>query len=121
MTRNDLFKRTLLKLMVIHAIEDADPEDVQLLSDKYDSLHGLLTNEHLSDWSLSEDIPDVVELPIIDMLACVSASDFGLQPNYLEGAINLPRSKGGPSMAESQLRRQMAQAYVSRPARTEYF
>jgi hypothetical protein len=121
MTRNDLFKRTLLKLMVVSAIEDADPADIQLLSEKYDSLHGLLTNENLCDWGLGESIPEVVELPIIDMLACVSAPDFGLTPNYLEGAVNLPRSKGGPSMAESQLRRQMAQAYVSRPAKTEYF
>lgn len=121
MTLTDLYRRTLQKLQVLAAEEPADPSDLRVVEEKYVSLHGQLTGEAICDWGVSEDIPTTVELPVIDMLACVCASDFGLTPNYLEGAIALPPDKGGPSLAERQLRRVMARSYVSAPAQAEYF
>lgn len=121
MTLTDLYRRTLQKLQVIAAEESGDASDLRVVEEKYTSLHGQLTGVSLCDWGASEEVPLAVEIPIVDMLACVCASDFGLTPNYLEGALALPPDKGGPSLAERQLRRVMARSYVSRPAESEFF
>jgi hypothetical protein len=119
MTLTDLYRKTLEKLTVTAASEDAEPSDVQLISSKYAALYDMLLTEGLVAWTVTEDVPEFAVLPLVAMLAYMSAGEFGQDPaRYAaEGALGLPQL----SLAERQLRRQLAKTYVSHTAQSEYF
>jgi len=127
MTPTELKLSVLRELRIIPAGEaDAPAEYTQIVSDKYALLYEMLSTQGLTSWSEFADIPSDAAQPLTMMLACLCASPFGVSLERraeLEqaGALNLAPVKGGPSLAERQLRRVMAQSYVSSPARSEYF
>lgn len=119
MTLVELYEKTLQKLHVTAAGESGEPEDTALIADKYVSLHGMLLVKGLVTWTVTAAVPDNAALPVISMLAYLSAAEFEIDPSPLapEGALDLPT----PSLAERQLRGQLAKAYVAYPAASEYF
>ena len=121
MTLTELYRRVLLKLRVVDATEAAAAEDTEVVSDAYDALYDMLLTEGLVAWTASDDIPLYAEIPIISMVACYVAPEFGKEPDYLDGALNLPPANGGPSRAERMLRRQLAKNYIPHPATSEYY
>lgn len=127
MTPTELKLAALRELRIIPAGEpDAPAEYLDIASDKYSTLYEMLATERLVTWASTDDIPSDVAQPITMMLAFLCAGPFGVNPGTraeLEqaGALNLPAIKGGPSLAESQLRRALARSYVSSPATSEYF
>lgn len=119
MTLVELYEKTLQKLHVVAAGESAEPEDTALIADKYVSLHAMLLVKGLVTWTVTAAVPENAAQPVISMLAYLSASEFDIDPNSLapECALDLPV----PSLAERQLRGQLAKSYVSYPAASEYF
>lgn len=119
MTLTELYAKTLQKLHVVAAGESADPDDTDVVADKYVALHAMLLGKGLVTWSVTASVPAKVEIPVVSMLAYLCASEFDIDPNPLapEGALDLPT----PSLAERQLRRQLSTRYVSNPATSEYF
>lgn len=126
MTVTELKRRVLEKLQVIAAGEEPNINDATTVGGKYVSLHDMLVTEGLVDWSNTESVPDWAEHPITLMVAAMSASDFGVpSPRWdllqREGAFNLHPSQGGPSIAERQLRNQVARQFIYYPQPTEYY
>jgi hypothetical protein len=122
MTLQELYRKTLERLGQVAAGEDAPPEDVQLVAGRYVGLYELLNSEELVAWAVDDPLPDYVEIPLVSMLACHCAREFGIVGGALaelmaEGGMSLPQM----SWAERQLRRLMARAYVSQPATPEYY
>lgn len=119
MTLTDLYRKALEKLQIAAAGEDTQPEDVQLIEDKYAAVYDMLLTKGLVSWAATADVPDFAVLPLTAMLAWSAAGEFGDDPSAYaaEGAIDLPQE----SLAERQLKRQLAKAYVSYPATSEYF
>lgn len=118
MTLSQLYRKALEKLQVVAAGEDAEPDDVQLIASKYDSVYAMLQGLKLVSWARSGELPNEAAEPLIMMLAFASADEFGADPaEFATGAIGLER----PALAERQLRTQMAREYVSHPAESEYF
>jgi hypothetical protein len=118
MTLNSLFRKAIEKLEIIAAGEDVEPEDQAFFASKYVSLYGLLSGMRLVSWGPDDPIPDEMEIPLVNMLAWVCASEYGEDQNRfaIEGSVGLPT----PSLAERQLRQMLAVAYVSTPAESEY-
>ena len=120
-------KKAVLKKLQITAAGDVDAaDDIAIITEKYTGLHQMLLIDGLVIWSLTEDVPAEAEQPIVAMLAALAASDFGIpEPRHsrlqLEGAFNLPITVGGPSLAERQLRKALAQKHISSPVVSEYF
>jgi len=120
-------KSAVLKKLQKTAAGDTDaPDDVAILTEKYDALHAMLLDDELVIWSLTENIPKKAELPLIAMLAAFAANEFNVpDPRYsrlqIEGQFNLPANVGGPSLAERQLRKALSADYVSSPLVSEYF
>ena len=126
MTLVELYKRALIEMQVLAAGEDADPDDAALLADKYVGLYDQLAFEGLATWAFTDDIPDYASGPVSMMLACASATAFGLLGPIKamlirEGGLNNGPDQGGVSTAEKHLRRAAARSYVSHPAQSEYF
>lgn len=121
MTLTELYRRVLLKLRVVDATEAATAEDTQLVEDAYSAVYDMLLTEGLVAWTSTEDVPLYAELPMISMVACYVAKEFGKEPDYLDGALNLAPSQGGPSRAERLLRRQLAKNYIPYPVQSDYF
>ncbi len=117
-------KSAALKKLQITAAGDSDAaDDVAILTTKYEGLHKMLLKDSLVSWSLTEDIPKEAEQPMVSMLAAFAANEFGIpDPRYsrlqLEGQFNL---QNGPSLAERQLRKALADPHVSSTLVTEYF
>ena len=120
-------KKAVLKKLQVTAAGDVDAaDDVAIITEKYTGLHQMLLVAGLVIWSKTENIPGEAEQPIVAMLAALAASDFGIpEPRHsrlqLEGAFNLPITVGGPSLAERQLRKALAQKHISSPVVSEYF
>ena len=120
-------KSAVLKKLQITAAGDTDAaDDVAIITEKYTGLHQMLLVAGLVIWSKTENVPGEAEQPIVAMLAALAASDFGIpEPRHsrlqLEGAFNLPITVGGPSLAERQLRKALAQKHISSPVVSEYF
>ena len=120
-------KKAVLKKLQVTAAGDVDAaDDVAIITEKYTGLHQMLLVDGLVIWSLTEDVPAEAEQPVVAMLAALAASDFGIpEPRHsrlqLEGAFNLPITVGGPSLAERQLRKALAQKHISSTVVSEYF
>lgn len=117
MTLNELYRKTLEKLQVVAAGEPADPDDTQLIASKYTRVYNQLAGLNLVSWTDTGDVPDEAGEQLVMMLAYAAAREFGANGDPSEGAIGLPT----PSLAERQLRHQLAGPYVSYPAASEYF
>ncbi len=122
MTPQELKSKVLEKLQVKAAGEDAQPDDVALVSARYESLYNMLNTEGLVSWPFGSDIPDSVEIPLVTMLACHSAREFGVVGQQYaellaEGGMALPKM----SWSERQLRRIMAKKYVPTRQASEYY
>lgn len=126
MTLSELRTAVLQELGVLASGETATAADDQLVADKYSALYDMLLTEGLVTWTASEDIPEYAETPITYMLAWLCLNPFGIVGEMAAritrlGALNLPASDGGPSLAERILRRQLAKKYVPYPVQSEYF
>jgi len=119
MTLQDLKYRVLLKLGVVAAGDSPNADDGATVALRYTDLYSLLAADRLTQWNVTDDIPDEFAAPIVLMTAAECGRDFGnTDPGLiLEGKYGLPL----PSPAERQLRRLVSTAYISRPARPEYF
>lgn len=123
MTVTELKERVLIRLAVLAAGESAVADDAELVGTRYTALHDMLITEGLASWTPVDDIPDWAELPVIAMTAAVCAHEFGVIGQrfvelQVQGALNLPPQQGGPSLAERQLRKQTANAYVPHQVKT---
>lgn len=106
--------------------ETVNVADAKVITDKYSALYDMLLTDGMVAWTSTDDLPHFAELPIVAMLAHLCAPDFGLPQAKraeleIEGALNLPPNRGGPSLAETQLRRQLAKGFVYYPMSTEFF
>lgn len=121
MTLSELYTKALQRLQLLAAGEPPAAEDRQLVEDKYTALYDMLLTDGLVAWTASADIPDYAIIPLTSMLAYACAREFEVDAQMmgdltLEGALGLPQ----PSLAERQLRKQLAKRYVSNPAQSEY-
>lgn len=119
MTLQELRYRVLLKLGAVAAGDSPSPDDAAVVLMRYQALHNTLTSRDLTNWNISDEIPDELELPLVAMVAAECARDFGnADPGIqLEGRFDLPQ----PSLAERQLRKTMARTYASAPVSVEFF
>lgn len=122
MTPTELKTAALQRLQVLPAGENPDPDDFQLIEQKYVALHALLLQKQLVIWASNEDIPAKAQEPVIAMLAAFAVHDFSVPPQrrrelILEGGLDLPQ----PSIAERQLRKVLAVPYVTNTFRGTYF
>jgi hypothetical protein len=121
-TPTELKLAALRELRIVALGEDAPPEYVEVATSKYAALYDMLLTEGLVAWASSADIPEYAEQPLTMMLAYLCAGPLGVGPERRAelaqlGGVGLP----APSLAERQLRRQLAKSYVSYPAQSEYF
>lgn len=126
MQLTDLPEKVLEELGVLAAGDSPNVSDANVVTDKYTALYQMLLTDGLVAWSAVDDIPEYAERPIVMMVAHLCASSFGVPASRrveLEknGALNLQPNNGGPSLAETQLRRQLAKGFVYYPISTEYF
>lgn len=119
MTLVDLYRLTLERLQVAAAGEASEPEDVQGVAERYPLLYDMLLTKGLVAWGLAQDVPAFAALPVVDMLAYICSGPFGKNPDDYAalGALDLPQQ----SIAERQLRQQLAKHYINCTQRTEYF
>ncbi len=122
MTPQELRDAVLMEVGVLAAGESAAPEDAAVVTAKYALLHETLTERDLASWDVTDDIPDDVAQSVVLMVAHLCARPFGVPAQKAAellqmGALDLPQ----PSIAERQVRRALAEKYVSTPARSEYF
>jgi hypothetical protein len=118
MTLTDLYRKALERLEVVSAGESADPDDTTLIADKYAALYAMLLTMRLVAWAADDEVPDYAVMPLTSMLAFAAATEFGEDQNrFADGVLGA----SPPSLAEQQLRRQLAKNYVSNPATSEYF
>lgn len=121
MTRTDLYRKALEHLKIAAAGEPIQPEDVLLMSEKYESIYALLAAEELVSWALTAEIPEEAVIPMTAILACAAAPVFEKPANMIEGGIALHPRQGGPSLAETQLRRLLHRKFIYTRSRPEYF
>lgn len=126
MTPTEIKESALKELNVIAAGEPADPDDFAVVSERYAALYDMLVGDHLTSWALTDDVPDFATWPVIQMLAYLCCVPFSISPQKtaalrITGALDLSPREGGPSLAERQLRKQLAPKYNAVPAQTEYF
>jgi len=119
MTLVDLYRLTLERLQVAAAGESDEPEDVQGVAERYPLLYDMLLTKGLVAWGLTADVPAYAAQPLIDMLAYMCAGTFGKDPALFaaQGALDLPTL----SIAERQLRMQLAKHVIPSRMRVEYF
>lgn len=119
MTLQDLKYHVLLKLSVVAAGDSPNSQDGATVELRYRSLHSQLTAHRLTDWSVSDDIPEEFETPVVAMVAADCARDFGNPDPLIQAEGKFGMSP--PSPAERQIRRLLSRTYVTTTARTEYF
>lgn len=115
----DLYRKTLEELQVVAAGESADADDTRIVADKYAGIYQHLVGMGLVAWGLTDDVPDFAVMPLTQMLAYACALPFGKNPLAYQKLAALGMDP--PSLAEKQLRGQLAREYVSYPAASEYF
>src|SRR5688500_18681579 len=106
MTPTGLRRKALEKLQVLAAGESAHASAGQVVQDKYEDLHEILTQDNLIDWVVTDEIPDAYKSVIVNMVAAECVDEFYC-PDNLKLAI-LQEGKYGmvpPSMAERRLRK----------------
>lgn len=126
MTLPELYEAALRELRIVAAGESVPVEYTNIVEAKYLALYDMLLGDQLAAWGASEDVPAYAEEPVTIMLAFLCCRSFGInQARTAEleqaGALHLDPRKGGPSLAERQLRRQLAKSYVPYSAVSEYF
>lgn len=122
MTPTELKTAALQRLQVLESGENPDPDDFLLIGTRYNGLHALLLFKQLAVWALNEDIPAKCQEPVISMLAALAVNDFGVSPQrkqdlIAQGGLDLPSM----SLAERQLRKALANRYISTTQKSEYF
>lgn len=122
MTPAELKSAALKRLQVTPVGESDNADDTAQITERYTGLHALLLTKNLVTWALAESIPSKAQEPMVAMLAAFSVNEFSIPPQrkaqlIAEGALDLPQ----PSLAERQLRKALAQPYVSTALRTTYF
>lgn len=122
MTLTDLKSAVLQELRIVAVGEPAPPEYVVIVGDKYATLYDMLLTKGLVAWTATADLPDYADQPVTMMLAYLCAGPLGVSAQRRDelaplGALDLPQ----PSLAERQLRRQLAKNYVPYAQATEYF
>lgn len=125
MTLTELKAAVLQDLGVLASGESPVIGDATLVGEKYAALYEMLLTEGLVTWASDEDVPTFAEGPIVAMVSHMCAKPFGVPQERRaelerEGALNLPASKGGPSTAEKQLRRQLGRTFVYAQMKTSY-
>jgi hypothetical protein len=126
MTLTQLKTRVLQHICVLASGENPDADDTDVVQKRYEMVHNLLTDKNLIRWSITDDIPDALEIAMVMILSFYCASEFGIiGPSYqqlkLEGAIDLPAQQGGPSVGERTLRKSVTELYSNAPATPDYF
>lgn len=122
MTPAEIKLAALRRLKVVPAGQDASAEDFDTIGDYYSGLHAMLVVKGLATWMLTESVPARCEQPIIAMLSAMAADEFGVpEPRAAvlkaEGLLDL----SPVSVAERQLRKAQAKAYVQHSVPSEYF
>lgn len=122
MTLNDFYTRTLRKLKVVPPNGAALAEDRQRVVDAYPQLHATLLSENMVRWALTEDIPEKYAIPMIQLMAYAVADDFSVpQEDYMKLRADGELLQTPPSAGERQLRKLLANAYVSDPVESDYY
>jgi hypothetical protein len=123
-TPTELKTAALVRLQVLPAGENPDPDDFTLIGQKYAGLHAqlLAPPKQLAIWALNEDIPAKCQEPMVAILAAFAAHDFSVSAQrrrelIAEGGLDLPQ----PSIAERQLRKALASPYVTTTFRGTYY
>lgn len=107
---------------MLAAGQNPNADDGQVVSDRYQIVHDYLLEKGLASWSINEDIPDTVAIPVINVVAYACSSEFGIVGQTLgqlaiEGALDA----SPVSLGERQLRKQQAPRYSGESARPDYF
>jgi hypothetical protein len=122
MTPIQLRTRVLQRLGVLAAGEPPNPDDGQVVAQKYAIVHDYLLEKGIVSWSIDEDVPDSVSIPVINIVAYACSSEFGITgPMLGQLAIEGALDADPVSLGERQLRKQQSQNYISEPAESEYF
>jgi len=117
------FKFAALKeTRVVGLLETPPAEMGSLATTLYAGLHAQLVADELPIWAIGEDVPDGVCQPMVWLLAFLLAPRIGAPEEEVArltplGAYGMEK----PSLGERQLRRFLAQKYVSQPQPAEYF
>lgn len=87
---NQLAKRTLQKLQVLAANENAAPEDLEKAIEKVKAAQYLLEAEGLVRWTLN-DVANYAEEPLVMIAAYLGASDFDQKadPAWMSQAVTM--------------------------------
>jgi hypothetical protein len=126
MTLTQLRTRVLQRIGVLASGENPDADDADVIQKRYEMVYNLLLDKNLATWAVTEDIPDSLEIPLLQIVSYYSAAEFGIigqlyEQLKIEGAIDLPKQMGGPSLGERMLRKSQAESYSNEPAQPDYF
>lgn len=124
MTPQELQFAALRELGVATLTEPPSAEHGVYAADTYASLHAMLLAEGLVAWALVEAIPAKYCQPVIWMLAFLMASGETLGvPDEIKQAMAAMGSFLAPqiSLGERQLRRLMADPYISQTATSDFY
>jgi len=118
----DLYQRTGFKLEIIRATEPLSAEDGALIAATYVGLHDQLMTERLTNWGVTQDVPEWAAPIVVDMLAALLVDEFGLE----EPRRSIVKAEGilgaAPvSQAERRMRRQFSSPYIRNTIATEQF
>ncbi len=115
-------ERIARKLGVLPVGNSLSAEDSVLLGEKCETIQKQLEALEIAVIDFDDGIDELIEVPIIAMVAAISVDEFMLgEPKRskiaAEGILGLPVT----SMAERQLRKILASPVVSKPVKAEYF
>lgn len=97
-------------------------EDTARLTEKYTALHGMLLEEGLVTWGLTEAVPTKCEVPVVAMLCTLAVGIARVGKEKRAELILLGALHNSPvSLAERQLRKALAGKHVEQAVPSEYF
>lgn len=122
MTPIQLRTKVLQRLGVLAAGDTPNPDDGQVVEQRYAFVHDTLLDMELASWAINEDVPESVAIPVVNIVSYACASEFGITGPLLgqlalEGALDSDPVSAG----ERQLRKRLSAGYISEPAQSEYF
>lgn len=122
MTVTELRRKVLEKLEVVASGEPVHAADSQVVQGAYESLHEVLLQDNLVEWTVTEEIPDGYQGTIVSMVAAEVVDEFHCPPDLkskvlIEGKYD----STPPSIAERRLRKLAAPGYSGDTAESEYF